>query len=78
MEATATTTVTDKADLASVAKDIEFSGLSLTQADDQSVSNNNYGFYAGAAFRVIGPATALALVSTCNKKEVQENQQALL
>ena len=52
--------------------------VKLAQADAQSESNNSYGFYAGAAFGVIGLAATLALVSTCDKKAVQENQEALL
>ena len=61
----------------SIVETFESSGLSLAQADAQSESNNSSA-YAGAAFGVIGLAATLALISTFNKKAVQENQEALL
>ena len=57
--------------------DYKLEDISLAQTHAQAESSNTSA-YAGAAFGVIGLAATLALVSTCNKKAVQQNQEALL
>ena len=57
--------------------DYKLEDISLAQTHAQAESSNTSA-YAGAAFGVIGLAATLALVSTCNKKAAQQNQEALL
>jgi len=50
--------------------------LSLSKA--QKTAKDNSHVIAGVSFGVIGLASALALLSVCNKKKISENEQALL
>ena len=50
--------------------------LSLSKA--QTVAKDNSHIIAGVSFGVIGFASALALLATCNKKKIADNEQALL